>query len=95
MPGADPTSLVPPEGTDWCRLYYVIKTQWQRFKGLRNRERIWTDIEEIFRRIAVYRNEGVQLRADQKHVPIGYIKKILEAGIGCPAKMDDLRLLSE
>ena len=45
-------------GTDWWRLYRMVKFCWSELKGLRNRRRIWKDVEEIVRRIGVYRREG-------------------------------------
>ena len=52
------TELPKPAKWNHCRLYYEIKTKWEELKGLRNRERIWTDVQEILRRIAMYRDEG-------------------------------------
>ncbi|RAH68411.1 F-box protein [Aspergillus aculeatinus CBS 121060] len=37
--------------TDWHRVFTRVKSQWARLKGLRNRRRIWEDVEEIIRRI--------------------------------------------
>lgn len=56
--GLKETIVLPKDETNWCRLYYDVKTNWEALKGLQNRERIWKDIEEIFRRIDKYRNEG-------------------------------------
>lgn len=47
-----------PRPTNWCRLYYLIRTRWDDLKGLQNRQRIWTDMQEILNRIARYREEG-------------------------------------
>lgn len=44
--------------TDWHVLYLQIKRHWKQMKGLQNRERIWTDCEEILRRIEGYRERG-------------------------------------
>lgn len=43
---------------DWCHLYYNIKSHSHELNGLRDRERIWTKIEEILRGNIVYRGEG-------------------------------------
>lgn len=48
---------VPVRKVDWHRLYCVIKFGWVGLKGLRNRKRIWKDVEEIVRRIGKYRSE--------------------------------------
>lgn len=37
--------------TDWHFLYRQIKRDWSNLKGLQNRERIWTTLEYIVRRI--------------------------------------------
>ncbi|PYH45900.1 uncharacterized protein BP01DRAFT_422949 [Aspergillus saccharolyticus JOP 1030-1] len=39
--------------TDWHYVYTQIKSRWGRLKGLRNRQRIWLDVEEIIRRMQV------------------------------------------
>ncbi|KAJ5296360.1 uncharacterized protein N7443_007253 [Penicillium atrosanguineum] len=39
------------ENTDWHRLFTQIKRNWPKLKGLRNRKRIWEDVEAIIRRI--------------------------------------------
>ena len=52
------TIVLPKDETNWCRIYYDVKMNWEALKGLQNRERIWKDIEEIFRRIDKYRSEG-------------------------------------
>lgn len=49
---------LPKGRTNWCRAYYEVKMNWEALRGLQNRERIWKDVEEIFRRIDVYRGEG-------------------------------------
>lgn len=46
---------LPAEKANWCRIYYEIKTNWTELKGLQNRERIWTDVQEILQRISKYR----------------------------------------
>ena len=48
---------VPVGKVDWHKLYCVIKFGWVGLKGLRNRKRIWKDVEEIIRRIGKYRSE--------------------------------------
>ena len=53
-----PVVTLPPEKTNWCRLYYEIKKHWSDFPGLQNRQRIWTAVEEILTRIQKYRGEG-------------------------------------
>ena len=52
------TIQLPPDRTNWCRLYYEIKTHWEELKGLQNRQRIWTDVVKILERIQKYRDEG-------------------------------------
>lgn len=37
--------------TDWRQVYTRIKRNWGWLRGLRNRRRIWEDVEEIIRRI--------------------------------------------
>lgn len=56
--GLKETMVLPKDGTNWCRIYYDVKMNWETLKGLQNRERIWKDVEEIFRRIDKYRDEG-------------------------------------
>ena len=48
----------PLGGTDWHRLYQSVKFDGSTFKGLRNRRRIWKDVEEIVRRVGEYRRNG-------------------------------------
>ena len=43
---------------NWYDCYCMLKSSWKDFKGLRNRERIWRDVEEIVTRIEKYRKEG-------------------------------------
>ncbi|KAL2871596.1 F-box protein [Aspergillus lucknowensis] len=45
---------LPRATTDWHRVYTQIKSNWGRLKGLRNRQRIWEDVEEVMRRIKKY-----------------------------------------
>lgn len=56
--GLKEAMVLPKDGTNWCRVFYEVKVNWEALKGLQNRERIWEDIEEIFRRIDDYRDEG-------------------------------------
>lgn len=42
---------------NWCRIYCEAKIHWDELKGLRNRQRIWADIEENLRRVDEYRRE--------------------------------------
>ncbi|KAK2794238.1 hypothetical protein FQN50_009932 [Emmonsiellopsis sp. PD_5] len=44
---------------DWREVFQRAKTRWMSFKGLRNRRRIWSDIEEILNRVERYRRQGV------------------------------------
>jgi hypothetical protein len=37
--------------TNWHHVFTVIKRNWTNLKGLRNRQRIWVDVEEVVRRI--------------------------------------------
>ncbi|KAL2061910.1 hypothetical protein VTL71DRAFT_7288 [Oculimacula yallundae] len=48
----------PVGKTDWYFLYTKMKFGWQELKGLRNRKRVWKDINEIVTRIANYRDAG-------------------------------------
>ena len=43
---------------NWYDCYCTLKSTWMDLKGLRNRRRIWRDVEEIVRRIQNFRNEG-------------------------------------
>lgn len=43
---------------DWHDLYCKMKVCWMGLKGLKNRKRIWEDIEEILRRIERLRSDG-------------------------------------
>ncbi|KAH7384778.1 hypothetical protein BKA64DRAFT_681415 [Cadophora sp. MPI-SDFR-AT-0126] len=49
---------LPVGNTDWYFLYTKIKFAWQNLKGVRNRKRIWKDVNEIVNRIEKYRKEG-------------------------------------
>ncbi|KAJ6147506.1 hypothetical protein N7497_009488, partial [Penicillium chrysogenum] len=46
--------LLPKSDTNWYRVFRQIRTHWPRVKGLRNRARIWTDVEEVIRRIRMH-----------------------------------------
>jgi hypothetical protein len=52
-----PISL-PPDRTNYFTLYTLITRHWPMLKGLQNRRRIWTDCEEILRRVEAYKKEG-------------------------------------
>jgi hypothetical protein len=43
---------------NWYRLYTDITRHWKQLKGLKNRARIWEDVEETIGRIRRYRDEG-------------------------------------
>jgi len=47
---------LPRENTNWYEVYVGIARA--NLKGLRNRKRIWKDLEEIITRIKKYRDEG-------------------------------------
>ncbi|KAI9744118.1 MAG: hypothetical protein M1818_002270 [Claussenomyces sp. TS43310] len=49
---------LPIVETDWRRLYQKIKNLWYDLKGLKNRRRIWKDVEEMVRLIERHRAEG-------------------------------------
>lgn len=49
---------LPPHQTNWYEVYCGITRNWKDLKGLRNRERIWKDCEEIARRITWHHEEG-------------------------------------
>jgi predicted component of viral defense system (DUF524 family) len=44
--------------TDWYKLYTLMRSCWQNIKGLRNRKRIWKDVNEIVNRIERLRQDG-------------------------------------
>lgn len=56
--GLKDVMVLPKDKTNWCRAYYEIRRNREALKGLQKRERIWKAVEEIFRRIDVYRGEG-------------------------------------
>ncbi|KAL3492121.1 hypothetical protein BJX62DRAFT_112669 [Aspergillus germanicus] len=49
---------LPKANTNWHQVYTQIKANWDRLKGLQNRQRIWEDVEEIIRRIRKYANQS-------------------------------------
>ena len=49
---------MPASSTDWFKLYTMLKGCWQDIKGLRNRKRIWKDVNEIMDRVERYRKGG-------------------------------------
>ncbi|KAL2867778.1 uncharacterized protein BJX67DRAFT_352248 [Aspergillus lucknowensis] len=54
-PKAKPEELkLPRETTNWHQVYTQIKRNWAQLRGLRNRKRIWEDVEEVIRRIRKY-----------------------------------------
>lgn len=48
---------LPRDKTDWHRLYVWIKCSWPKLKGLRNRKRIWEDVEDIIQRIEEFEGQ--------------------------------------
>ena len=55
MPWMWELEAMPVGMFDWHRLYCIVKFGWIGLKGLRNRKRIWKEVEEIVRRIGKYR----------------------------------------
>ncbi|VUC36335.1 unnamed protein product [Clonostachys rosea] len=53
-----PATHLPVSKTDWYRLFCDITQNRQRINGLRNRERIWKDCNEILDRVEGYRAAG-------------------------------------
>ncbi|CAI6342242.1 unnamed protein product [Periconia digitata] len=49
---------LPPDRTNYYKLYTLIIRHWKDLKGLRNRQRIWRDCEEIMRRADAYKESG-------------------------------------
>ncbi|KAF2657864.1 hypothetical protein K491DRAFT_713996 [Lophiostoma macrostomum CBS 122681] len=49
---------LPPDRTDYFKLYTLLTRHWTELRGLQNRKRIWTGCEEILRRIDKYKEEG-------------------------------------
>jgi hypothetical protein len=45
---------LPRRNTNWHGVYTQIKKNWSSLRGLRNRQRIWKDVEEIIKRIEKY-----------------------------------------
>jgi hypothetical protein len=52
--------LLSKNNTNWYRVFKQIRTHWPRVRGLRNRARIWTDIDEVIQRIR--KHDRVELR---------------------------------
>ncbi|KAL0932185.1 uncharacterized protein CTRU02_213138 [Colletotrichum truncatum] len=50
--------VLSPTQTDWYGIYVETEKQHQKMLGIRNRERIWKDCEEILDRIEKYRKDG-------------------------------------
>jgi hypothetical protein len=48
---------LPQRQTDWYKMYTMVRGCWQNMKGLRNRKRIWKDVNEIVSRIERSRRE--------------------------------------
>ena len=55
MPWMWELEAMPVRMFDWYRLYCIVKFGWIDLKGLRNRKRVWKEVEEIVRRIGKYR----------------------------------------
>ncbi|CEL03816.1 hypothetical protein ASPCAL04959 [Aspergillus calidoustus] len=55
---------LPKATTNWHQVYVQIKGNWGNLKGLRNRQRIWEDMEEIIRRIRKYENQSGSARGN-------------------------------
>lgn len=53
-PSARPDVKLSRGNTNWHQVYVQIKQNWDRLKGLRNRQRIWDDVQEVMRRIKTY-----------------------------------------
>lgn len=68
--GCATPSTLPRRQTNWYTLYTLITRHLHRgeLKGLQNRRRIWRDCEEILRRIAKYREDGLAPVQDVKAV---------------------------
>jgi hypothetical protein len=55
---ASTIEMLPRNRTNWYVLYREIVKNWGELKGLRNRERIWGDVEDIVKQIKGLRSEG-------------------------------------
>lgn len=44
--------------TNWYKLWCKLRISWGELKGLKNRRRIWKDVNEVVRRIEHYREKG-------------------------------------
>jgi hypothetical protein len=51
-------AYLPEHQTNWYEVYRGLTVHGKELKGLTNRARIWKDLEEIFRRMEKYRQEG-------------------------------------
>jgi hypothetical protein len=58
FPKEVPNQLTQPRGnTNWHGVYTQIKRNWSNLRGLRNRQRIWEDVEEIIKWIEKYETQ--------------------------------------
>lgn len=55
---------VPLGSFQWYNLYFTVKFGWVGFKGLRNRVRIWKDVEEIISRVEKHRRSEREIDWD-------------------------------
>ncbi|OJJ03046.1 hypothetical protein ASPVEDRAFT_713104 [Aspergillus versicolor CBS 583.65] len=53
-PSAGPDVKLSRTNANWHQVYVQIKQNWDRLKGLRNRQRIWEDVEEVMCLIKKY-----------------------------------------
>jgi hypothetical protein len=49
---------LPVGTTNWFKLWNKIRFAWGELKGMKNRKRIWKDVNEVVTRIEQYREEG-------------------------------------
>jgi hypothetical protein len=49
---------LPPNKTNYFKLYTLITRHWKGLRGLQNRKRIWKDCREILKRASKYREQG-------------------------------------
>lgn len=49
---------MPIGETNWYKMWCKLRVAWKDLKGLRNRRRIWDDINENVRRIEEFRKQG-------------------------------------
>lgn len=57
-PEAKEAPVISRAGTDWRKLYSFLKDHSHSFKGLRNRQRIWSNCNYIIGRIELQREKG-------------------------------------